>query len=89
MEGNIIYPDNGVAKSRQLRQDFLDSIPGFRKEAILNKAEQLFSHTESVWNSFGHKPQWTNQATIDTNRSINLPTDESLYARRDAHCEVL
>src|SRR3989344_701999 len=79
--------DDGVNRSEMLRERFLGSIPEKRKEAILKKAEVLSPFAEEIWRKFGHKQKWTNEAHIDTNRTVNSPDDESLYARKDAKCE--
>ena len=79
--------DDGREKSEQLRQEFLDGIPEARKENLLSTTERISSSVEEIWGSSGHKPKWTNEAHIDTNRNVNCPDDESLYARRDAHCK--
>lgn len=79
--------DDGQNESKKLQDEFLSNIPEKRKETLVKRAGKISAHVGNIWKQSGHAPVWTNVAHIDTGRNINYPKDESLYARRDAHCK--
>ncbi len=78
---------NTIEESKRLKNKFLDSISAHRKTALITGAQKISLHVEGTWKTFGHQPKWAGNPSIETNRNINYPKDESLYARRNATCE--
>jgi hypothetical protein len=78
-------PDTNEYESDRLVRQFLDSIPQERKTRLVKRAEEISASAAVMWNVSGHTVQW-DQPYIETGRNINYPKDESLYARRNAHC---